>query len=218
MKKIIALMMALVMVLAFTACGGGKTPAPAQNSSGEESAAASQSNSGEESSAPAQSNSGEEANAGEAEGTEFVDMNFGDITMSVPSTFGTPEEKDGTYVSSGPNYASIIVMAPMAADIPASEWDESLAEEIVNESYGSTYTDIRFAAFEGNINMNGSPAVYYGFYGKNASGIDRLIQVVRLYTPEESAMYMIALAHDADDEFFTPEISGEIINSIMLGQ
>jgi len=218
MKKLIALMLVLVMTAGLAACGGSK-PSVTEQSGSEETAAPEQSNkSGEESAVSEQDSSDEAADTDAASETEFATMQFGDITMNVPGTFGAPEEKDGTYVSSGPDYASIIVMAPIAADISASEWDEGLAEEVVNESYGSTYTDIRFAAFEDNINMNGSPAVYYGFYGKNASGIDRLIQVVRLYTPEESAMYMIALAHDADDEFFTPEIAGEILNSITLGQ
>ncbi len=185
MKKLLVLIMALVMTLSLAACGGEKTPAPDQSSSGE------------------------------ATGAEFASMTFGYITMNAPSTFSGVTEKEGVYVSAGPD-ASIVVTPTLGIDIQPSEWDESLAKETLDMLYGSTYTDLELSAFEGDINMNGNTAVYYAFYGKNANGKERLVQVVRLYNADLTAQYIITFMHSADDEFFTPEIAGKIINSITL--
>lgn len=185
MKKLLVLMMALVMTLSLAACGGEKTPAPDQSSSSE------------------------------ATGAEFASMTFGYITMSAPSVFSAVTEKEGVYVSAGPD-ASITVTPTLGIDIQPSEWDESIAKELLQVIYGSTYTDLELSVFEGDVNMNGNTAVYYAFYGKNSAGKDRLVQVVRLYNADLTAQYMITLMHSADDKFFTPEVAGKIINSITL--
>jgi len=161
---------------------------------------------GEDSAAPAQSSSS---------GAEFVSMTFGDITMSVPNNFSTVTENQGIYVSAGPD-ASITVTPSMEIDLLPSEWDESLAEESLELLYGSTYTDMELAAFEGNVNMNGNTAVYLGFYGTNADGKERMVQVVRIFNADQTEQYQIVLMHSAEDEFFTPEVGGKIINSITL--
>lgn len=185
MKKLLVLIMAIVMTLSLAACGGEKTPAPDQSSSGE------------------------------ATGAEFASMTFGYITMSAPSVFSAVTEKEGMYVSAGPD-ASITVTPTLGIDILPSEWDEEVAKELLQVIYGSTYTDLELSAFEGDVNMNGNTAVYYAFYGKNSAGKDRLVQVVRLYNADLTAQYMITLMHSADDKFFTPEVGGKIINSITL--
>lgn len=197
MRKLLILMMALVIALSLTACGDDNTPASQQGSS-----------SGEESNTNIE-------NSGKDSETEFVSMNFGYITMSVPSVFKAVEEKDGMYVSAGPD-SSILVTPTMGIDLLPSEWDESLAKESLEMLYGSTYTNLEFAAFEGDVNMNGNTAVYVAFFGKNANGKDRMAQVVRLFNADLTAQYMITFIHSADDEFFTPEMAGEIINSITL--
>ena len=186
MKKLLVLMMALVMTLSLTACGGDDTSAPAPSD-----------------------------NSGAASETEFVPMPFGHITMSVPSTFSAATEKEGMYVSAGPD-ASIVVTPTLEVELQPSEWDESLAAEALEMIYGSTYTDLELSAFEGDVNMNGNTAVYYAFHGKNVDGKDRLVQVVRLFNADLTAQYMITLIHSAEDNFFTPEVGGKIINSITL--
>lgn len=191
MKKLLVLLLALVMTLSLEACGGKNTLAPAQSSSVGAS------------------------NTGAASETEFVPMTFGYISMSVPSVFNAVTQQEGMYASAGPD-ASIVVTPTLGIDILPSEWDESLAEEALEMIYGSTYTDMELSAFEGDVNMNGNTAVYYAFYGKNADGKDRLVQVVRLFNADLTAQYMITLLHSAEDKFFTPEVGGEIINSIAL--
>lgn len=161
--------------------------------------------------------SGNENNNGaEGKAAEFVSMTFGDITMSVPNVFSEVSEKEGVYLSAGPN-ASISATPAMEIDLLPSEWDESLAAELTNALYGSTYNDIEMSSFDANVNMNGNTAVYMAFYGKNSSGIDRLVQVVRLYNTELTEQYVITLVHTAEDTFFTAEVGGKIINSITLG-
>lgn len=198
MKKTMVLMLALMMALSLAACGGEQAPAATQGSS----AAA-------ETTAPAD-NSGTPAEA------NFVSMTFGDITMSVPDVFGAVEEQGDYYVSSGPN-ASITVTKATEVDIAASEWNEDLAKEAV-KMYSSTYTNIELGAFEGDVDMNGSTAVYYGFNGVNADGVDRLIQIVRLYNADQTMMYLISMTQSVDDAFLTAEVGGEIINSVTLAE
>lgn len=191
MKKLLVLMMALVMTLSLTACGGGKTPAPEQNSSNET------------------------GNTGTATDAEFVPMTFGYVTLSVPSVFQAVTETQGQYTSGGPD-SSIVVSPTLEIDIQPSEWNEEVAAGAVQALYSSTYTDIKLSAFEGDVDMNGNKAVYMAFYGKNSAGKDRLVQVVRLYNADLTAQYIITLMHSADDPFFTPEVGGKIINSITL--
>lgn len=197
MKKLLILMLALVMTLSLVACGGEETSTPPQSDSGETDATAPLDN--------------KVANSE----TDFVSMNLGYITMNVPNVFNAVEEKEGMYVSAGPN-ASIGVTPTLEIDLLPSEWDESLASESLDMLYGSTYTNMELSAFEGDINMNGNTAVYYAFYGTNAKGEDRLVQIVRLFNADLTAQYMVTFIHGAEDEFFTPELSGEILNSITL--
>lgn len=194
MKKTLVLMMALVMALSLVACGGEKAPAQGSSAGAETTASAG--------GAPSEPN--------------FVSKTFGDITMSLPDVFGAVEEQGDYYVSSGPN-ASITVTKATEVDIAASEWNEDLAKEAVN-MYSSTYTNIALGVFEGDVDMNGSPAIYYGFNGVNADGIDRLVQIVRLYNADQTMMYLISMTQSIDDAFLTAEVGGEIINSITLAE
>ena len=152
--------------------------------------------------------------AGDTE-AKFVSKTFGYISMSVPDVFKAVEEKDGMYVSSGPD-ASIVVLPNMEVELLPSEWDESLAEEALELYYGTTYTDLALAAYEGDVNMNGNTAVYYAFNGVNAEGKERLVQVVRLYNADLTAQYAVTFIQNADDDFFTEEVGSKIINSITL--
>ena len=148
---------------------------------------------------------------------QFVTMTFGDIIMSVPNIFGEIEDKEDFYVSAGPN-SSIVVTKATEVDLLPSEWDESLAKDILEPMYGTTYTDMELVAFEGDVNMNGNTAIYFAFNGNNADGKERLVQIVRLYNADQTGLYMISLVHSAEDEFFTSEIGEQIINSITLEQ
>jgi hypothetical protein len=193
MKKLLALIMALVMALSLAACSG-ENAEPAQGSSSET------------------SNTETEIVSKEA---ELVSKTFGNITINVPSDFSDVIEKDGLYISASPTNANIVVSRALGIDIQASEWNESVAEQSL-QAYSSAYTDMELLAFEGNVNMNGNTAVFLGFTGKLADDTECIVQVVRLYNADETAMYMIAFTHRADDEAFTAELSGEIINSITL--
>ncbi|HPB17220.1 MAG TPA: hypothetical protein PK705_05150 [Clostridia bacterium] len=187
MKKILVVMLVIVMMFSITACNEKQTTDPEQNNTGEIN----------------------------IPGVNFVDKAFGYITISVPDVFGEVEEKDGMYVCAGPA-ASIVVTPTLGMDIMYEEWDESLTGEYIQMIYGSTYTDIELSAYEGDVDMNGNQAIYYACYGKNAEGIDRLLQVVRIYNADMNAQYMITLTHTSGDEFFTAEVGGAIINSITL--
>ncbi len=159
---------------------------------------------------------GEQAAQPDDKAVEFVSMTFGNISMSVPNVFGTVSEKEGVLVSGAPN-AAITVTPATEIDLLPSEWDESVAEGILEPLYGATYSEIELAAFEGDVDMNGNTAVYTAFYGKNADGVDRFVQVVRLYNTELTELYIITFVHTAEDAFFTPEVGQQIINSITLG-
>ena len=180
-------MLVLAMIFSLAACGPKETTDPEQNNAGELN----------------------------IQGVDFVDKQFGYITISVPDSFGEVEEKEGLYVCAGPA-SSIVVTPTMGIDIFYSEWDRSLVEEYIPMLYGSTYTDLELSAYEGDVDMNGNQAIYYACYGKNTEGIERLIQVVRIYNADLTAQYMITFVHTSGDEFFTQEVSGAIINSIKL--
>jgi len=197
MKKLLALMLALLLALSLVACGGEDTPDATQNPSG-----------GTETAAPS-----DDSGAGEV---ELVPMTFGHITINVPSVFSDVKEQEGGYVSTGPNASSIIVTPVGVPALQPSEWDETVVAESLEMLYGATYSDLQLAGFEGDINMNGNTAVYYAFFGTNSSGIERLIQVVILYNADLTGEYTIAFVHDANDEFFTAELANEIVNSITL--
>lgn len=147
---------------------------------------------------------------------KFTSMTFGDITISAPDVFNAVEEKDGMYVSSGPD-SSIVVTPVMEIDLLPSEWDEDLAKEALDPLYGTTYTDMELSTFEGNKDMNGGTAVHFSFKGKNDLGNERLVQVVRLFNADQTAQYAITLVHSSEDKFFTSEVDNKIINSITLG-
>lgn len=214
MKKLLVLILTLIMAVSLVACGGGSEEAAASPATDSAPSADPASSADPDPSAdlapvadPSEDASKQEAN--------FVTMKFGDITMSVPDVFNPVSENQGVFVSGGPN-ASITVTPATEIDLLPSEWDESLAAESLDMLYGSTYTDIELSVFEGDVNMNGNTAVYMGFYGVNAQGVDRLVQVVRLYNSDQTELYVITLMHSADDAFFTPEVGGKIINSITL--
>jgi ABC-type glycerol-3-phosphate transport system substrate-binding protein len=195
MKKTLILILAMVMTFSLAACGGDEVSAPPQNNP-------------TETETPAN-------NADENTEVDFVSMNFGNITINVPSVFKAVEENGGMYVSAGPN-ASITVTPAIEVELLPTDWDESLASDALEMLYGNTYSNLELAAFEGDVNMNGNTAVYYAFYGTNAKGEERLAQVVQIYNADLTAQYAITFIHSADDEFYTPDLSLEIINSITL--
>ena len=191
MKKILVIMLVIVMMFSMAACGGKQTNDPEQN------------------------NAGETQEAIDIPGVNFVDKEFGYITISVPDVFGEVEEKEGLYVCAGPA-SSIVVTPTLGIDLPFSEWDRSIAEEYIPIIYGSTYTDLELSVYEGDVDMNGNKAIYYACYGTNSEGVDRLIQAVRIFNADLNAQYMITLILTSGDEFFTAEVGGAIINSIKL--
>lgn len=188
MKRFVVLLTVLTLILSLVACGGDNAPVPAQGGTG------------------AVTKSSE---------IKFVTKTFGKITIEVPDVFNAVTETQDMYTSGGPE-SSVVVTPALEIDLLPSEWDESLAESVLEPLYGTTYSDIELAAFEGNVNMNGNTAVYLAFYGKNADGKERLVQVVRLYNKDLTQQYIITFMHSADDAFFTEEIGGRIINSITL--
>ena len=107
MKKILVIMLVLAMIFSLAACGPKETTDPEQNNAGELN----------------------------IQGVDFVDKQFGYITISVPDSFGEVEEKEGLYVCAGPA-SSIVVTPTMGIDIFYSEWDRSLVEEYIPMLYG----------------------------------------------------------------------------------
>lgn len=200
-KRLLALMFAITMVLGLAACGGNTDPSPSPDSSGGTEAASPSGNADEASEAPSE--------------VKFVSMAFGNITIDVPDGFSAPADNNGTYLSTMDD-ASILVIPDTAVEIAPSDWDEDLAADVIAENYGGTYSDLKLAAFDGDVNMNGNTAVYYCFFGTNSSGIERMIQVVHLYNADHTAQTMIALVHDVDNDFFKADISTQIINSITM--
>lgn len=204
MKKFIALIMALVMTLSFAACGGESASAPNPSSSA-----------GTEATVPTDTSEAKPDNNEAATEVEYVTKTFGHIIMSVPSLFGDVTEQDGMYASAGPE-SSIVVTPALDIDLLPSEWDETLAAQSLELYYSETYTDMELAAFDGDVNMNGNQAVYFAFFGTNASGKERTVQVVRLYNADLTALYVITFIHSADSDFFTADIASQLINSITL--
>lgn len=204
MKKILSFAIAFVMLFSLIGCGSGDSEVAESNSKNTELNVVNDGNDGNE-----ESESVEE--------TKYKTMAFGYITMNVPYVFSDTAETEGMYISSGPD-ASIVVTPTYEMDIEPSEWDASLAAEALELYYGTTYTDLELAAFEGDINMNGNQAVYYAFYGNNAEGKSRLVHVIRIYNAELTAQYVVTLLHSTDDEFFTEDVNSEIINTITLSQ
>lgn len=221
MKKLLVLTMVIAMTLSFTACGKENTPASTQSISGkaDSTPVSTQSSSGKTTGKPAstQSSSDKTDNNEKASKVKFVNMTFGNITMDVPNVFGAVTEKDGVYLSAGSN-ASIAATQAFEVDLLPSDWDESFAAESLQLFYGSTFTNMKLAAFQGDVNLNGNTAVYYSFYGKNSANMDCLVQIVLLYNADLTAQYAITFLHEADDELFTTEMTEKIINSITLSK
>lgn len=187
MKKLLVFILTIALALSLVACGGEQAAGPDQ----------------------------QEKPPAAGQETKFETMTFGDVTISVPNVFNPVTETQGVFVAAGPT-AAITVTPAIEVDIMASDWDESLAEEVIELLYGATYTELELSAFEGDVNMNGNTAVYMAFFGKNAEGVVRLIQVVRLYNADETEIYVITFVHSAEDAFFTSDIAEQIINSITL--
>lgn len=153
---------------------------------------------------------------GESE-PKLVKMTFGNITLSAPDVLGAVEEREGVYVSSGPN-SSLSVIPAMEIDLLPTDWDESFAGEAIELLYSATYSDIEQVTFQGDLDLNGNTAVYIAFNGTNASGEKRLVHTVRLFNSDITEQYMISLIHAVDDKLFTDEMNSQIINSIALGE
>lgn len=211
-KRLLALMLTITMALGLAACSGNAAPSSQDLSGGTETA--SPSGSAGEASETAPNPASESASEASSE-VKFVSMAFGNITIDVPDGFSAPADNNGTYISAMDD-ASILVIPDTAVEIAPSDWDEDLAADVIAENYGGTYSDLKLAAFDGDVNMNGNTAVYYCFFGTNSSGIERMIQVVHLYNADHTAQTMIALVHDVDNDFFTADISAQIINSITM--
>lgn len=148
----------------------------------------------------------------------FGEVAFGDLVITVPEIFGEVTEQDGVFLASSNEYGgTITVTAATEIDLMPEEWDESLAAEAVQTLYGSVYTDIQFNSFTASDDMNGAPGVYMSFYGVNANGQNRLVQILRLYTPDLTAFYQVALSHASEDAVFIPEVDAIIVGSVTFG-
>lgn len=66
--------------------------------------------------------------------------------------------------------------------------------------------------------MNSNSAIYYAFNSKNSAGENRLVQVVRIYYADLTALYMISLINGAENEFYPSEVVSKIVNSIILAE
>lgn len=144
-------------------------------------------------------------------------MTFGYISMDVPTVFSQSSEENGMYKSSGPNTA--IVVSPLVVDMQPSEWTEELVVNSLEAIYGELYSDLKLEVFEGDVNMNGNPAVYYALNGTTLTGGDELLaHVLLVYNADLTAVYAIELNHGATDAFFSKEVNSQIINSVALAE
>ncbi len=149
--------------------------------------------------------------------TTFAATAFGDITISVPNVFSAVSEMQGSYVSAGPG-SSIVVTPAIEVELLPTDWDEELVQASLEGLYGATYTNMELAAYENDVNMNGNTAMYFGFTGTNAEGVDRLVQVVYLFNADLTQQYIITFVTTVGDSYFTSEINETIINSITLAK
>lgn len=189
MKKLIGVMSAAIAVVGLTACGGEEQPV-------EESKAA-------------------EVVEEQVVESETVTKEFGNISIDVPSKFTDVTLEEDFYVVGGPN-ASITVTSLPEVELLPSEWDESLASESLELFFSETYSNMELAIYEGSININGNPAVYYSFYGTNADGDEHLVHIVRLFNADISKQYLVNYIHLVEDESYTADVSSAIIDSIVL--
>lgn len=146
---------------------------------------------------------------------ETVTKEFGNVSIDVPSVFSDVTEQDGMFAASAPN-GSITVTPLEEVELLPTEWNEEVAQGSLEALYSGAYSDMELAAFEGNLELNGSPAVYYAFTGTASDGQEHLVHAVRLFNKDVTAQYFIAFIHVADDENYDADMSGEIINSIAL--
>lgn len=147
--------------------------------------------------------------------SETVTKEFGNISIDVPSKFTDVTLEEDFYVVGGPN-ASITVTSLPEVELLPSEWDESLASESLELFFSETYSNMELAIYEGSININGNPAVYYSFYGTNADGDEHLVHIVRLFNADISKQYLVNYIHLVEDESYTADVSSAIIDSIVL--
>lgn len=149
----------------------------------------------------------------ESNGTEWVDKTFGDITISLPEEFQDVNQSNGVYTCAGPG-ASVTVSEATPADIGPEDWTQELLEDNLGIMYGATYTDISLLSFEGNVDINGDPAVCFDLQGTNSSGKVRIIRNVYLFNDEAGEQYVIALIYTDGDSFFSDEVCDTILASI----
>lgn len=186
MKKLFSAMSAVVAVVALTACGAEESPKVAGEQVVEEQVV-----------------------------PEMVTKEFGDVSITVPAVFSDVTEQDGMFLVSAPN-ASLTVTPLSEVELLPTEWNEEVAQGSLELLYSEAYSDMELAVFEGNIDLNGSPAVYYAFYGTASDGEEHAVHAVRLFNKDVTAQYFIAYIHVADDEAYDADLSGDIINSITL--
>lgn len=197
MKKLVILMIVAAMTMSLMACGGEpeETLPPAPETIQEPVATP-------------------EISQPEAE-EEFPLKIFGDLIINLPKSFGEVTVEKDIFVSPGPN-SSITVTPALDIDLMPEEWDEEFAAASLEPLYGSVYTNLELLAFKNDFSLNGNEGVYLYFFGTNSQGVDRMVQVVRLYNDDLTKYYVISFIHGTDDDFFTPEMDAGIINSITL--
>lgn len=193
-KRLMAVILALLMVFAFAACGGEET-APDEDT--------------------VQQENGEVQQPEETEDTAYVEMAFGDITITVPDIFQEPQENQGFYGAAGPD-SSITVSGAMPIDIQPEDWTEDLVAASLESMYGATYSDLTLAGFQGDVDMNGTPAVWFAFYGTNSKGVERFVQNVYLFDVDNGVEYFVNFVQSAENDVFTQDMNDTIINSITL--
>ena len=116
----------------------------------------------------------------ESNDTEWVEKTFGDITISLPGEFQDVNQSNGVYTCAGPG-SSVTVSEATPASIGPEDWTQELLEDNLGIMYGATYTDISLLSFEGNVDINGDPAVCFDLQGTNSSGKVRIIRNVYLF-------------------------------------
>ena len=64
--------------------------------------------------------------------------------------------------------------------------------------------------------MNGTPAVWFAFYGTNSKGVERFVQNVYLFDVDNGVEYFVNFVQSAENDVFTQDMNDTIINSITL--
>lgn len=145
-----------------------------------------------------------------------VTKEFGNISVTVPAMFEDVKETDGFYVAAGPN-ASVTVTPVLEVELPPTEWNEELAIDSLELLYGEVYMNMSLASYEGQIDLNGNPSVYYSFYGTTLDGEqEHLVHIVRLFNPDVTAQYLVNFIYKTEDTSYTADVTDALINSITL--